>query len=1536
MGSDDGRRSLEGFREPVRAWFVRTFGEPTRAQALGWPAIRSGQSTLLLAPTGSGKTLAAFLSAIDGVLFDPPPPVLERCRVLYVSPLKALAVDIEKNLRAPVAGILAQAQAMGWTAHEPAVAIRTGDTPSAERARFLKRPADILITTPESLYLLLTSSARAVLRSVRSVIVDEIHAMVGTKRGTHLALSLERLEELTGSPLQRIGLSATQRPLEEVARFLGGFEEAGPVEEPGVRTVEEGLDVVLEHAPAPARGRRERPVRIVDAGARKRLDLRVESALADLVDAGAVASKAGGATAADRRGVWPAIHPLLLDLIGKHRSTLIFVNSRRLAERLAASLNELAGSEVVHAHHGSIAREQRLQIEGALKAGRLPALVATSSLELGIDMGAIDLVIQVEAPPGVASAMQRIGRAGHRIDDASKGVIIPRYRADLLACAAITERMHAGAVEPMRYPRCPLDVLAQQIVAMVAVEDWTVEALERVVRRAAPYADLPRSILEGVLDMLSGRYPSDRFAELRPRVTWDRDTGRLTAREGARRIAIGNAGSIPDRGLYGVFLHGAPPGKGRVGELDEEMVFESRVGDVFTLGASSWRIVKITYDRVVVAPAPGAPGRMPFWHGETIGRPLEFGRAIGELTRNLLEASEDEAVERLTSKHGLSAAAARDLLRYLEDQVRATGAAPDDRTIVVERHRDEMGDWRTCILSPFGARVHAPWAMAIALSLRDRTGVEPDVLYSDDGIVVRQPDVDTPPPADLLLPDPDEVESLVVRQLGSGTGARQEQQGAPATALYASRFREAAARALLLPRRRPGKRSPLWQQRKRAADLLGATAQFGSFPIILEAYRECLRDVFDLPALTDLLRDIQARRIRVVVADTHAPSPFAASLLFHYVANFMYEGDAPLAERRAQALTVDPVRLRELLGDAGLRDLLDPGAVAEVEAQLQCLTEDRRCRHADALHDMLLRLGDLTAEEIARRCDPPESAAGWLDALGRARRVIALTLAGEERHVAVEDAARYRDGVGAALPDGLPAALLTGEPDALTELVARYARTHGPFHDAEAARRWGVGVAPVADALRRLEEAGRVLRGEFRPGGSGVEWCHADVLRALRRRSLAVLRREVEPVEQAALARLLLEWHGLGPAARPMSPPALLDVVHQLQGADLPASALEGDLLAARLKGYDSRELDLLLASGQVVWVGAGATAPRDGRVRLYLRDEMAALFVPMPRRPEGPLADAIRQRLHERGPSFFSQIVAATGGGFAPEVLEALWELVWAGEVTNDTLQPLRARLSPHRDRRLREARARGDRVLGRYRPLAGRGGLAPARPEPADAAGRWWLVETALGGAPPATDRLAAWAAQLLDRHAVLTRDAAVSEEVEGGFSGLYPVLTAMEDAGRVRRGYFVEGLGASQFAAPEVVDRLRALREPADPPACVLLGAADPANPYGAALPWPERNDGRRPARVPGALVALAEGHLGAWVSRDGRALLTFPDALGEIPFRAVAGALADAVRSGARRAWLFEEIDGGAPGDAAVAADLLAAGFASTGRGLLLRG
>jgi ATP-dependent Lhr-like helicase len=1501
--------ALAGFHAPVQAWFGASFDGPTPVQAAGWPAIQAGESALLLAPTGSGKTLAAFLAVIDRLMFEPLPEAAARCRVVYVSPLKALAVDVDRNLRAPLVGIARQAERLGQAWHVPEIALRTGDTPARERARFARRPADILITTPESLYLILTSRAREALRATRWVIVDEVHALVGGKRGAHLALSLERLEALAGRRLQRIGLSATQRPVEEATRFLGGFA---------------------------ADGATPRPVTVVDAGRVKPLALTVEVPVEDMARLAPPPASGGepGAGGTAPTSIWPAIYPLLLALIRRHRSTLVFVNSRRLAERLASALNELAGTVIVHAHHGSVAREQRQAIEERLKAGQLPALVATSSLELGIDMGAIDLVVQVEAPPGVASGLQRIGRAGHTLEAPSTGVILPKYRGDLLACAALTERMRAGAVEPVRYPRLPLDVLAQQIVAMVAVEPWRVDDLERLLRGAAPFADLTRALLESVLDMLAGRYPSDDFAELRPRLHWDRLQGTLEARAGARRVALENGGTIPDRGLYGVFLAGAPPGHGRVGELDEEMVFESRVGETFLLGASTWRIEDITHDRVVVTPAPGQPGRMPFWHGDAGGRPVEFGRAIGALARTLRALPEPAAIARLVTAHDLTETAARNLVRYLADQA-AAGVVPDDRTLVVERFRDELGDWRLCLLSPFGSRVHGPWAMAIGARARRRHGLELDLLWSDDGIVARFPDLKTPPDVEELLPDPDEVEALVIEQLGTGGGARAAGQGAPASALFASRFREAAARALLLPRRFPGQRIPLWQQRKRAADLLHATIaaeRGGRFPIVLETYRECLRDVFDIPELQALLRDVRTRAVRIASVDTTTPSPFAAALLFNYVANFLYEGDAPLAERRAQALLVDPAQLRELLGQVELRELLDADAVTDLGHELQRLAAERRARHADAVHDLLRGLGDLSTDEVRARAAPELDASAALDGLARQRRIVALRVAGEPRWVAVEDVARYRDALGVPPPPGLPAAFLEPAADPVGDLVARYARTHGPFSADDVARRLGLPPGVVAEALAALERRGRAVAGELLPGGHGREWCDAGVLRTLRQRSLARLRRAVEPVEAPALGRLYLDWQGVTAPRR--GAPALAAVVAELGGAAIPASVLEHDVLPARLADYDPRWLDALTASGAVVWLGVEPLAPRDGRVRL-LPVEQAALFVrPATAPPEdGALPTRIRAVLGARGALFFPQLLAALGGGFVPDVIEALWELVWAGEVTNDTLEPLRAYTGPRR----RPADGRAARLTRTRRVL----GPGPAG-MPAEVSGRWSLVRSLVLGEPTATERLAARTRALLDRLGVVTRAAVLAEGLDGGFAPAYGVLRAMEEAGRVRRGYFVAGQGGTQFALPAAVDRLRALREMSRPaglapePQGLVLAATDPASPYGAALPWPARPDGRRPARAAGAYVVLVDGALAAWLSPRERQVLTVaPPESGPAPeavVGAAAAALARAVTAGPWRHLFVREVDGQPAEVTPLGAALRAAGFQATAHGL----
>jgi len=1502
------------FHPAVTQWFESAFERATRPQREGWPAIARGDSTLILAPTGTGKTLTAFLSCLDRLMFQPVPDPVHRCRVLYVSPLKALAVDVERNLRAPLAGIANVAQARGDRFHAPAVFIRTGDTPASERARFQREPADILITTPESLFLLLTSNARERLRFVETVIVDEIHALVSTKRGAHLALSLERLEHLAGRNLQRIGLSATQRNLDEIARFLGGTVAPRARRSRGTAKGPRDLEREL-HAELTAE--REEPtarsVTIVDAREPKKLSITVEVPMADMARVGMPVEQPSGPAAQGSpvQSIWSSIHPRLLELVLAHRSTLIFVNSRRLAERLAAALNELAGEALVRAHHGSLARAQRTEIEDLLKAGRLRGLVATSSLELGIDMGAIDLVVQIEAPPSVASGLQRIGRSGHRIDEVSEGIIFPKFRGDLLACAAVTGAMARGQVEPSHYPRNPLDVLAQQLVAITSMDRWAVDELYTLVRGAAPFADLGRRAFDGVLDMLSGRYPSDEFAELRPRITWDRVNATVTARQGAKRVAIANAGTIPDRGLYGVFLAGAEKAVARVGELDEEMVFEARAGETFVLGASTWRIEQITHDRVTVSPAPGEPGKMPFWKGEGPGRPIELGMAIGKLARELRAAAPEASLARLQRDHGLDHRAAENLLQYLDDQQRAVDAVPDDRTVLIERSADELGDWRISVLTPFGSRVHAPWAMAVTARLRDERGLDVEVMWSDDGFVVRVPEGDEPLDSALFLPDPEDVERLVVRQLGS-------------TAMFAARFREAAGRALLLPRRRPGARAPLWQLRKRAADLLAVAARFGSFPIILETYRECLRDIFDLPALVDLMSRIRSRAIRVSTVDVRTPAPFAASLLFGYVANYLYDGDAPLAERRAQALAVDQSQLRELIGEGELRELVDADALSAIELDAQCLSERFHARSTDGVHDLLLRLGDLSRDELAARALPGVADLA-LTELVAGRRVLLARVAGEERAIAVEDAARYRDGLGTPLPPGLPESLLEPAADAVGDLVRRYARTHGPFTPADVGTRLGLGGGIVAATLQRLALGGRVIEGEFRPGGHGREWCDAEILRALRRRSLAKLRHEVEPVEPQVLGRFLVSWHGLAHKRRGLD--ALLDVVEQLQGAPLVASVLESQILGARIERYEPSLLDTLVSAGEVVWLGVEPLGERDGRVALYLADHLKALVPPHATDAQGGLVAReahIVAWLARHGASFFGPLHEAAGGGFPQETVNALWSLVWKGLVTNDTLHPLRTyAAAPEKARR-----------PSRSTPFRSR------RLVPPSADGRWTLVGI--------TDRATptAWAAaiteQLLTRHGVVARDVTSVEPLPGGFSAVYPVLKRLEETGRVRRGYFVAGLGGAQFAQPGAVDLLRAARDEREQPQVATLAATDPASPYGALVAWPAwpGADSLRASRSAGARVVLVDGLLAGWIARGNRQMLAAlpPDEpersrVGRALARELVRVAYDAPDD--RRGWLLAEINGVPAASSPVADYLVEAGFAATSGGLQLR-
>jgi len=1485
------------FHPAVVEWFGNAFAGPTPPQALGWPAIARGHSTLILAPTGSGKTLTAFLWCINRLMFDAVPDRERRCRVLYISPLKALAVDIERNLRAPLAGIANRSNARGDAHHVPSIAVRTGDTPAIERARFQRDPADILITTPESLYLLLTSNARDALRAVDTVIIDEIHALVPTKRGAHLSLSLERLEAIRpadATPLQRIGLSATQRPLDEVARFLGGATPSA-------------ASSLLPPASC-LRPTSYREVTIVDTSEKKRLDLTIEVPVEDMARIGQIEDIPSGPASQGpvRTTIWTAIHPRLLELIRAHRSTLIFVNSRRIAERLASAINELAGEMLVRAHHGSVARPQRIEIEDRLKAGLLRGLVATSSLELGIDMGAIDLVIQIEAPPSVASGMQRIGRSGHTIGEASRGIIVPKFRGDLVACAAVTRAMHEAQIESTRYPRNPLDVLAQQIVAMVSLDQWTVDGLFDAVRRAAPFAELARGTFEGVLDMLSGRYPSDDFADLRPRLTWDRLENVVTAREGARRIAVTNGGTIPDRGLYGVFLAGQHGPGARVGELDEEMVFESRVGETFLLGASSWRIEQISHDRVLVSPAPGEPGKMPFWKADTMGRPLELGRTVGELVRSLVGMPPAAAIERLVRHHDLDAQAAENLLRYLADQMTAAGVVPDDRTVLIERCRDEMGDWRVCVLSPFGSRIHAPWAMAVVERVRAETGLDVETMWTDDGFVVRFPETDEPPDPRLMVPASEEVEALVLNQLGG-------------TAMFAAKFREAAGRALLLPKRRPGGRSPLWQLRKRSADLLAVASRFGSFPIVLETYRECLRDVFDMPALVETLGKMERREIRVATVDSTVASPFAAALLFGYVANYLYDGDAPLAERRAQALSIDQAQLRELLGDLELRDLLDADAIADVEAELQQLQDDRRARTVDGVHDLLLRLGDLDVAEIDARTqlDGRRTA----DDLTRARRAIAVTIVGKVRLIPVEYASRYRDALGVPLPPGLPEALLEPAPHAALDLARRYARTHAPFTTEALAERYGLGRSTAEALLKELVNGGRLLEGDFRPGGTGREWCDPDVLQTIRRRSLAKLRHQVEPVEPAVLGRLITHWQGV--VRRRSGLDALLDAIEGLQGAPLIASILETEILPARVDGYQPSDLDALTTAGEVVWGGLESLGEHDGRLALYLTDHVAKLrreptVSELPERERVILA-----HLEQHGASFFATLHEAAGGGYPGDTVDAIWTLVWAGAITNDSLHAVRAYTRPA-DHKSRKPRARAAHRTFRSRRMA-----------PPTAEGRWSLMTARAGAKVSATEAATALAQQLLARYGVLTREVAAVENIAGGFSAVYDVLKALEDAGRIRRGYFASEVGATQFALPAALDLLRSLKDVPDEPEVVVLAATDPANPYGTILRWPDARSvddrGRGPTRSAGSLVIIVNGALAAYISRGARQLLAFlPE---DEPARSTtARALATTL---ARLGLLVHEVNGLPAAEHPLSPYLIEAGFSPSAMGFQIR-
>lgn len=1526
---------LGRFSPITREWFTSTFDAPTTAQADAWNAIADGHNTLVIAPTGSGKTLAAFLWALDSLAgsADRPPGT----RVLYVSPLKALAVDVERNLRTPLAGLTRIAERRGLPPPDISVGVRSGDTPPAARRQLVNRPPDVLITTPESLFLMLTSAARETLAGVRTVIVDEVHAIAAGKRGAHLAVSLERLQDLSQAlredkPAQRIGLSATVRPPEELARFLSGG----------------------------------RPTTIVAPASAKTVELTVTVPVPDMANLA-------------NNSIWPDVENRLVDLIEAHNSTIVFANSRRLAERLTARLNEIhaercgaelstdanpqvAGGAPAHimasgqtygaeailarAHHGSVSKEQRALVEEDLKRGLLKAVVATSSLELGIDMGAVDLVIQVEAPPSVASGLQRIGRAGHQVGEVSRGVLFPKHRTDLIGCAVSVQRMLTGQIETMRVPANPLDILAQQTVAAAALEPLDADRWFDTVRRAAPFATLPRSVYEATLDLLSGKYPSTDFAELRPRLVYDRDTGTLTARPGAQRLAVTSGGAIPDRGLFTVYLASEAEKPSRVGELEEEMVYESRPGDVISLGATSWRITEITHDRVLVIPAPGQPARLPFWRGDGVGRPAELGAALGAFTGELAGLARPDFENRCAGL-GFDAYATDNLARLLDEQRTAAGVVPTDTTLLVERFRDELGDWRVILHSPYGLPVNGPLALAVGRRLRERYGIDEKPTASDDGVVVRLPDTfsdfasdagaEKPPGAELFVFDADEIDPIVTAEVGG-------------SALFASRFRECAARALLLPRRHPGRRSPLWQQRQRAAQLLQVARKYPDFPVVLETIRECLQDVYDVPALVALMTGIAQRRVRVLEAETAQPSPFAASLLFGYVGAFMYEGDSPLAERRAAALSLDSTLLAELLGRVELRDLLDPEVITATARQLQHLTAERAARDAEGVADLLRLLGPLTEDEVAARSDVADgkNVAGWLEGLRAARRALTVSFAGRSWWMAIEDIGRLRDGIGIPVPLGVPAAFTEEVADPLGELLGRYARTHTPFTTAEAAARFGLGLRVTADILGRLAGDGRLVRGDFvaatempaAPAAGGEQWCDADVLRILRRRSLAALRAQVEPVSTAAYGRFLPAWHHVGYAESSRTPgysglDGLMTVIDQLAGVRMPASAIEPLVLAPRLRDYSPALLDELLAAGDITWSGAGSISSSDGWIALHT-SESAPLTLAGPADIDlGDAHRAILDTLAGGGAYFFRQLAQS---GFADaELKAALWELIWAGWITGDTFAPVRATLGATGTRKRSQPAHRSHRP-----PRLSRYSVAHAQARPADptVAGRWSILPAP---EPDSTLRAHYQAELLLGRHGVLTRGAVTAEGVPGGFATLYKVLSTFEDAGRCQRGYFVESLGGAQFAVASTVDRLRDFSDGLDPERpeyrAIALAAADPANPYGAALPWPASGgEGARPGRKAGALVVLVDGELAWFLERGGRSLLTFTD--DPAAHQAAAAALADLVASRRVAGMLVERIDGvpalgpRADGPGALSA-LSEAGFHTTPRGMRLR-
>ncbi|MFB9241340.1 ATP-dependent helicase [Massilia antarctica] len=1577
---------LGHFAPATRAWFGSAFPSPTAVQAAAWAAIGGGQNALVIAPTGSGKTLAAFMQAIDQLFREREAQdgtaagvTKAATRILYISPIKALGTDVQRNLSDPLQGITAQRKRRGDPPVEIKVGMRTGDTPPSERARLLRRPPDILITTPESLYLMLTSKARETLRGVRTVIVDEVHAVAGGKRGSHLALSLERLDALLSAPAQRVGLSATVRPVDRVAQFLGG----------------------------------SRPVAVVNPPSCRQFDLRIVVPVEDMADIPPRNSTTARDGLPDRQGsIWPHIEASILEQVLRRHSTIVFANSRGLAEKLTARLNELyaerlaeedasppaaPGDTAIHypssvggtdsrsagvapliarSHHGSVSKEQRGEIEQALKSGELRCVVATSSLELGIDMGMVELVIQVAAPPSVASALQRVGRAGHQVGGTSAGLIYPRTRRDLVDAAVTIDSMLAGRIEAIDPPRNPLDVLAQQTVAAVAMEEVNVDDWYATVRRAAPFHTLSRSVFDAVLDMLAGRYPSDAFVEFRPRLVWHRETGQLSARPGSKQLAVTSGGTIPDRGMFSVVLPEGveQAGSRRVGELDEEMVYESKVNDIITLGTSSWRIQQITNDQVVVVPAPGRSARLPFWRGDGLGRPAELGEAIGAFLALLEGAARadgsldiDPALKQRLEAAGLDRNAMNNLLKLAGEQREATGMLPTDHTLVLERCRDETGDWRVILHSPYGRRVHDPWALAIAERIRQRLKVDPSVVASDDGIIARIPDTaGRVPGAELFLCDPQTLRKAVTDAVAG-------------SALFAARFRECAARALLLPRRMPGRRSPLWQQRLRAGQLLQIAQGYPDFPILIETARECLQDVYDLPALDALMQRLQDGAVQIAEVTTEVPSPFAASLLFGYVAEFMYETDTPLAERRTSVLALDSGLLADLLGQVDLGELLDPVIINHVGGELQRLVPSHQAKGMEGVADLLRLLGPLTTEDMTQRLSDGENARAYLADLEREGRAIRVTIASRDHWAAVEDAARLRDALGITLPAGLPEVFLGPTQAPLRDLVARYARTHAPFSTGEAARRFGLGVAVADEALEQLSGLGKLLKGNFgvesrleaqTPEGSvhplaRHEWVGDEVFKRLRLRSLQAAREATRPVPQPAYTRLLLERQGLVPevagnvavSGRDAGGGALVGidgvtrVIEQLAGVALPASLWERQVFPSRVRDYAPGMLDELIATGTVLWSGHGRLGENDGLVAFHLQECAAETLSPSPDAAPAAHLPALQQELlaslANGGAYFVRQLMALAAsrlqsGEPAPtpsEIHEALWNLAWTGHITADTWSPLRAycgaRSAPRPRPIQASRRRRGLRGVSYNERMSEATSSVASVPTLSDPtlAGRWSLLHP-----EPVNDttRALARVEGLLDRYGVVTRSAAMTEDIPGGFPALRPVLRGMEDAGRVLRGRFVEGLGAAQFAERVTVDRLRELAAaPPGEPVAVPLSAADPANPFGTLLPWPSHPSNVRPARRTGAFVVLVDGCLMFYLAQGGRHLLSYGDADAVDMARPLAAgltALAIALKREQHGTFTLELVDDQSTYKSPLCAALRAIGFSSAPKGL----